>query len=66
MQVFINDQPRQCKPGTRLDQLLEEAGFTSPHIAVSVDLLIIPRYEWPDTLLHEESRILVIAAFQGG
>ncbi|MDR2129959.1 MAG: sulfur carrier protein ThiS [Odoribacteraceae bacterium] len=66
MKVFINDTATGCEPGTTLKKLLEENDIPTEHVAVALDLEIIPRPAWDSTPLQEGSNIIIIKAAQGG
>ena len=53
MQVYINDKALECPENATLREALETNGIETRHVAVAVDLTVIPRGEWDTTRLKE-------------
>lgn len=66
MKVFINDKATECTPGATLESILEANRVDTSFVAVALDLEVIPREAWRETLPRDGSQILVITAAQGG
>lgn len=67
MVVFINSEETQLSDTVSIEQALSENGFASlKGIAVALNDEVIPKTEWPSTLLKENDKVLIIKATQGG
>ena len=66
MQVYINDKALECPENATLREALETNGIETRHVAVAVDLTVIPRGEWDTTRLKDGSTITIIKAVPGG
>jgi sulfur carrier protein len=66
MQVEINGQPRDVSDGTTIATLLRELEFAQPHVAVEVNLELVPRARHAETVLRPGDRLEVVTLVGGG
>jgi sulfur carrier protein len=66
MRIHVNGQPRDVDPGANVAKLLDELGVTQPHVAVELNLEVVPRAEHAQTMLHEGDRLEVVTLVGGG
>jgi sulfur carrier protein len=66
MQIVVNGQPRDLPQGTTLAQLLAELGLQARHVAVEVNLEVVPRRQHADHHLAEGDRLEVVTLVGGG
>jgi sulfur carrier protein len=66
MTIHINGQPREISAGSTIAALLGELGVTQPHVAVELNLEVVPRAQHPETLLREGDRVEVVTLVGGG
>jgi sulfur carrier protein len=66
MTIQVNGQPREVPAGSTVSALLAELGVTQPHVAVELNLEVVPRALHRDTQLHEGDRIEVVTLVGGG
>ena len=66
MTIQLNGQHRQIEAGATIAKLLRELGVTQPHVAVEVNLEVVPRARHEATLLCEGDRIEVVTLVGGG
>jgi sulfur carrier protein len=66
MTIHINGEPREVPPGSTVAKLLAELGVTQPHVAVELNLEVVPRAQHADTLLREGDRVEVVTLVGGG
>ncbi len=66
MQITLNGEPRQLPDNTRLDALLDQAGYAGRKVAVEVNLAVIARSQHATHTLAEGDRVEIIHAIGGG
>jgi sulfur carrier protein len=66
MTITVNGQPWNLPDGATLADVLERFGVPSCGVAVALDGAVVPRVFWPGTSLHQDARIDVLTAVQGG
>jgi sulfur carrier protein len=66
MNIFINGQSREIAPGTTVATLLRELEVAQPHVAVELNLEVVPRARHGDTRLQEGDRLEVVTLVGGG
>ena len=66
MQIILNGQPRAVLNGTTLAQLLDELGMQARHVAVEINLELVPRAEHAGHTLSEGDRLEVVTLVGGG
>jgi sulfur carrier protein len=66
MNVVVNGEPRQFEGGTSVAALLQILGMTEPHVAVEVNLEVVPRGQHRETLLREGDRVEIVTLVGGG
>ncbi|MBP6625925.1 MAG: sulfur carrier protein ThiS [Arenimonas sp.] len=66
MQITLNGEPRELAENTRLDALLDQAGYAGRKVAVEVNLAVIARSRHPAYTLAEGDRVEIIHAIGGG
>lgn len=66
MNVFVNGDPHNVSEGTTVAELLSELEMTARHIAVEVNLELVPRTRHAEHLLHENDRLEVVTLVGGG
>jgi sulfur carrier protein len=66
MQIEINGQPREVPPDTTIAALLRELDVAQPHVAVEVNLEVVPRARHAETVLRAGDRLEVVTLVGGG
>ena len=68
MDIRVNGEVKTIQPGINLYQLLQylQINPSQPGIAVALDQEVIPRKQWQETEIRDESEIEIIRAVQGG
>ncbi|MBU6120071.1 sulfur carrier protein ThiS [Hymenobacter siberiensis] len=67
MVCYINNSPQEAADNQSLIDLLTARGITEPRgLAVAVNDAVVPRAEWSSLQLHEQDRVTIIRATQGG
>ena len=66
MKIQVNGQDREIAAGTTVSTLLGELGVTQPHVAVEVNLELVPRAVHRDTTLNEGDKVEVVTLVGGG
>jgi sulfur carrier protein len=66
MTIQVNGQPREIDAGASVAKLLDELGVTQPHVAVELNLEVVPRARHSETLLREGDRLEIVTLVGGG
>ena len=66
MTIQVNGLPREIDAGATVAKLLGELGVTQPHVAVELNLEVVPRGEHAQTVLREGDRLEVVTLVGGG
>jgi sulfur carrier protein len=66
MNIHVNGQARDIAAGSTVAALLEELSVAQPHVAVELNLEVVPRAQHDDTRLHEGDRLEVVTLVGGG
>lgn len=65
MRVIVNGEHREVS-ASRVDALLAELDYRGTHLAVAVNLDVVPRARWAETPLSNGDEIEIITPRQGG
>jgi sulfur carrier protein len=65
MNVQVNGEGREVADGSTVAKLLGELGITQPHVAVEVNLEVVPRAEHRETVLKNGDRVEVVTLVGG-
>lgn len=66
MHIEVNGEQRELADGTTIATLLRELEVTQPHVAVEVNLEVVPRARHGETTLHDGDRLEVVTLVGGG
>ncbi len=66
MNIQVNGEGREVAAGSTVANLLGELGVTQPHVAVEVNLEVVPRAQHGDTILSDGDRVEVVTLVGGG
>ncbi|MEU1122700.1 sulfur carrier protein ThiS [Streptomyces sp. NPDC005899] len=66
LSVSVNGEARGVPAGTALDSLVAELTGARSGVAAAVNEAVVPRGEWPVTVLADGDRVEVLTAVQGG
>lgn len=66
MQISVNGKPREVAAGINIAQLLEELGVNARHVAVEVNLDLVPRTQHPQHILQPGDQLEVVTLVGGG
>ncbi len=66
MRLVINGEERQTDSSGNVQELLKELDINAPHIAVAINLEVIPRSRYAETRLKEGDKIEIVHAVGGG
>jgi thiamine biosynthesis protein ThiS len=64
--ISLNEDPRQLAGGTTIADLLAELGLTAKHVAVEVNLELIPRSLHAERRLADGDRLEIVTLVGGG
>ena len=66
MEVLVNGQPQTVAEGATVAQLLAERGMTARHVAVEVNLELVPRDAHAERILQAGDQLEVVTLVGGG
>ena len=66
MNVVVNGEPREVADDSTVASLVRSLGVTEPHVAVELNLEVVPRAMHGETLLHAGDRLEVVTLVGGG
>ena len=66
IQIEVNGERRDVAEGTTISGLLRELEVTQPHVAVEVNLEVVPRARHGETMLRAGDRLEVVTLVGGG
>jgi thiamine biosynthesis protein ThiS len=66
MTIQVNGESREVADGTSVTDLLRELGVTQPHVAVELNLEVVPRAQHAGTALRDGDRLEVVTLVGGG
>jgi sulfur carrier protein len=66
MQIKVNGSSREVPDGSTIADLLRQLEVSQPHVAVEVNLEVVPRAEHARTELREGDRLEVVTLVGGG
>jgi sulfur carrier protein len=66
MQIEVNGERREVAEGTTIAGLLRELEVAVPHVAVEVNLEVVPRARHGETKLQPGDRLEVVTLVGGG
>lgn len=64
--ISLNGEPRQVAAGTSVAGLLAELGLPGRHVAVEVNLELVPRASHAEHRLAEGDRLEIVTLVGGG
>lgn len=66
MKITLNGEPRELQDGLTVTALLEELGIQKASVAVELNLDIVPKGSFADTVLKDGDRIEIVSFVGGG
>jgi thiamine biosynthesis protein ThiS len=66
MGITVNTKPQEWVEGESVTGLLKRMNYTFPLVVVKIDGEVIPKTEFPTTLIPEDSVVEVIHLISGG
>lgn len=66
MKLNINGEEREARSSQNIAELVEELAINIPHFAVALNYQVIPKSQYPTTLIKEGDKIEIVHAVGGG
>ena len=66
MQIIVNGRPQTVDQGITIAHLLEDLRLTGKHVAVEVNLELVPRQRHAEHPLAEGDRLEIVTLVGGG
>jgi sulfur carrier protein len=64
--ITVNGQSRQIAEETTITQLLGQLSLSTPHVAVEVNLQVVPRQRHAEHRLAQGDRVVIVTFVGGG
>jgi thiamine biosynthesis protein ThiS len=64
--IIVNGEKRSSPTGATVSDLLSQLGLESGRVAIERNLQILPRPDWPLTLIAEGDRFEIVQFVGGG
>jgi sulfur carrier protein len=66
MIIVVNGEPREVSQGVTVAELLRERGTAAPHVAVELNLEVVPRARHESTVLRAGDHMEIVTLVGGG
>jgi sulfur carrier protein len=66
MRIEVNGKQHEVADELTVADLLHALGITQPHVAVELNLQVVPRAHHQATILHDGDRLEVVTLVGGG
>jgi len=66
LRLVINGEEKEIQSGNNVEDLLRELDIDGRHIAVALNLEVIPRSRYAETRLKEGDKVEIVHAVGGG
>jgi sulfur carrier protein len=66
IEIVFNGQPCRVATGTTVAALVAQAGLTPRHVAVELNLEVVPRAQHPDRTLAAGDQVEIVTLVGGG
>ena len=66
MRLIVNGTEKSIEGSANLNQLLQELEINGSHIAVALNLQVIPRSNYEKTLIKDGDKVEIVHAVGGG
>ncbi len=66
MRITVNGEKKECPTGTSLSELLNNLDIDERHVAVELNLKIVPRSQFSEKLLTENDTLEIVTFVGGG
>ena len=66
MKIVLNGEPKEFSSNVSIQQLLDQLAIPAGRVACEINLRIIKRARYPETVLQEGDTVEIIQAIGGG
>ncbi|MFG2486981.1 MULTISPECIES: sulfur carrier protein ThiS [Streptomyces] len=66
MTISVNGEPREVAAGATLDTVVATLTTAPSGVAAALNETVVPRGQWPATVVGEGDRVEILTAVQGG
>lgn len=66
MEIELNGAPHHISENQQLQELIASLALTNQMLAVAVNREVVPRPQWPQTVLQAGDRVDIVRAIGGG
>lgn len=66
IQIQVNGEPQQVAANATVAALIAQLELAQERLAIELNLDILPRPRWPETVLHEGDKLEIVHFVGGG
>ncbi|MGW6573956.1 MULTISPECIES: sulfur carrier protein ThiS [unclassified Streptomyces] len=66
MTISVNGEPREVAAGATLDTVVATLTTAPAGVAAALNETVVPRGQWPATVVGDGDRVEILTAVQGG
>ncbi|MFI7353418.1 MULTISPECIES: sulfur carrier protein ThiS [Streptomyces] len=66
MTISVNGEPREVAAGATLDTVVAALTTAPAGVAAALNETVVPRGQWPATVVGDGDRVEILTAVQGG
>ena len=66
MKIKVNETTHELKSGSSISDLIDLLDLKPQGIAIAIEETVIPKEQWEETILEDNTELLLIHAFSGG
>ncbi|MFJ4865119.1 sulfur carrier protein ThiS [Streptomyces sp. NPDC088748] len=66
MTISVNGEPREIAAGATLDTVVAALTTAPAGVAAALNETVVPRGQWPATVVGDGDRVEILTAVQGG
>ncbi|MET9690987.1 sulfur carrier protein ThiS [Streptomyces sp. NPDC006514] len=66
MTISVNGEPREVAAGATLDTVVATLTTSPSGVAAALNETVVPRGQWPATVVGDGDRVEILTAVQGG
>ena len=66
IRIVFNNKPTELESDTSLQEFSDKNGMIPTNIAIAVNISVVPKEKWENTIINDGDTLLIIKAYYGG